>query len=240
MPVCALILVVAVLGASTAEPPPIRHFTCERAVGPIAVDGKMDEATWKAAKPITEFRLWETFGKPTEATSVRFAYDESHFYAFFTCADPDIFTLHEKRDSYIWESDCVELFLKPTPASPIYYEFEMSPTNALFDARFVNTGSGGFQRWAKWNSDIETAAQARGTVNEWRDKDEGYAVEIAIPLTTFAEAIGDKPLEGQTWKFAAVRVDGSVTLERMERSSTANCPDGDIHKKDGYFSLTFK
>ncbi|NIA15952.1 MAG: hypothetical protein GWP08_17960 [Nitrospiraceae bacterium] len=232
--------IVLVCGMLAAAPPPLLHFECARTAGAIVVDGESDDKAWDNAEPITDFRLWETFERPTERTSVRFCYDDDYLYALFECDDPDIFTLYDSRDAYIWESDAVELFLKPDADNPIYYEFEVAPNNAVFDARMVNTGSGGFRRWAKWNCDVRTAVQVRGSINEWKDRDEGYTVEIAIPLAALSETIGDRPLRGQTWKFAAVRVDVSVTLDKEERSSTANVPGGDIHQKNGYFSLTFK
>jgi hypothetical protein len=235
------VTVISLLVCVAAIPlPPRLQFDCPRAKGPIVIDGKADEDAWKQPNPITAFRLWRTFGKPTEATSVRFCYDDENLYALFECADKDVFALYDQRDADLWESDAVELFLWPDEKNPIYYEFEVAPNNAVFDARMVNSGSGGFKRWASWNCNIRTATQIRGTLNDWRDRDEGYTVEIAVPLKTFRETIGDKRLKGQTWKFAAVRVDFSVTLKREERSSTANVPDGDIHQKDGYFTLRFE
>lgn len=231
---CALITTLA------AQPPPPAEYVCKGAASPIVVDGKGDETAWKTAPPMEDFRLLRTFRPPTERTTVRFCYDAKNLYALFECADPDICVLNRGRDARIWESDCVELFLKPDAPNPIYYEFEVSPANDVFDARFVNTGSGGFQRWAAWNCAVETAVEVRGTVNDWRDKDEGYTVEIAVPLGAFQESIGDRPLAGQAWKFAAVRVDISVTLEEEERSATANVPEGNLHSKEGYFTLIFE
>jgi len=233
-----------ILGAQAAdtpsEPPPLLQFECRRAPDKIRVDGNGDDKAWQNATPITDFRLWRTFGAPAESTSVRICYDDENLYALFECSDPDVCVLHRGRDVRIWESDCVELFLQPDAANPIYYEFEISPLGDIFDARFVNTGSGGFQRWAQWDCRIRTAVRVDGTVNEWKDKDKGYTVELAIPLEAFAETIEGRPLEGQTWRFAAVRVDVSVTLSQDQRSSTANVPEGDIHSKEGYFALVFR
>ncbi len=227
-------------GSAENGAPPILFVNCERASGPIVIDGKCDDAAWAHVAPITDFRLWKTFGKPTEKTTFRICYDDTNLYALFECADPDVFALYDARDAYLWESDVVELFLKPSDDNPIYYEFEVAPNNAVFDARMVNTGSGGFRRWASWNCDVRTAAQIEGTLNNWKDRDTGYTVEIAIPLGVFKEVIGDLPLKGQVWKLAAVRADLSTTLENEERSSTANVPEGDIHKKDGYANLIFR
>ncbi|MBI4558912.1 MAG: carbohydrate-binding family 9-like protein [Candidatus Hydrogenedentes bacterium] len=235
-----IVVMVALSLLLGASPPPLMHFTCTPAAGPIEIDGKADDAAWKAVTPITEFRLWRSFQKPTEATSVRLCYDDDFLYALFECADPDIFVLHSQRDDRLWESDVVELFFQPDEKNPIYYEFEIAPNNAVFDARMVNTGSGGFLRWAAWDCGIRTATDVRGTPNHWQDRDQGYTIEIAIPLGAFHEVIGDQPLKGQTWKFAAVRADLSVTLKAEERSATANVADYDIHNKSGYSKLTFK
>ncbi|MBI5094141.1 MAG: carbohydrate-binding family 9-like protein [Candidatus Hydrogenedentes bacterium] len=236
MRLVGLAMAVVFFGAA----PPIQHFDCNRATGPITVDGRLDEPAWKAIPPITSFRELKSFAAPAEKTEFRIAYDDAYLYFSFRCDDADVFTLYEERDANLWESDVVELFLQPVSDNPIYYEFEIAPNNAVYDARMVNSGSGGFRRWAKWNCDIKTAARVDGTLNDWRDRDSGYTVEAAIPLAAFREAIGDKPLKGQTWKIAAARMNFSVTLEAEDRSSTANIASGSMHQKDGYNTLTFK
>jgi len=235
-----VVALIVFLSVPAVDMAPVLHFECLRATEAVVVDGKAEEAAWKDAKPITEFRLWTTLGEPTERTTVRFCYDDVFLYAFYECDDKDLYTLYQARDARIWESDCIELFLWPDEGNAIYYEFEVAPNNAVFDARMVNTGSGGYQRWAQWNCEVRTATQLEGTLNQWRDRDEGYTVEVAIPLGALCETIGEGGLEGQTWRFAAVRADLSVTLRAAERSSTANVPEGDVHRKDGYFTLTFK
>ena len=160
----------------SAEAPPLQHFECARAESAIVVDGKADEAAWAAIEPITDFRLWHTFGQPAERTAVRVCYDDANLYLLYECADKDVFALYNERDANLWESDVVEVFLQPDPSNPIYYEFEIAPNNTVFDARMVNTGSGGFRRWARWNCDIRVAARVDGTLNEWRDEDKGYTV----------------------------------------------------------------
>ncbi|MBX7258135.1 MAG: carbohydrate-binding family 9-like protein [Candidatus Hydrogenedentes bacterium] len=238
----ALALSSLLIAAPSSDEHPLLALECPKATGGIAVDGQGNEPAWKDVKAITDFRLWNpSLGKPTESTELRMCHDDTNVYALFVCTDPDVFALHEGRDAMLWESDCVELFFVPDANSPIYYEFEVSPRNDVFDARIVNSGSGGFRRWAPtWNCGMRTAATVRGTLNDWRDTDEGFTVEMAIPIEAFADANGTKPLAGQTWQFAAARMDFSKTLKVEERSSTANVPDMNIHKREGWFTLTFK
>jgi hypothetical protein len=236
----AALVVIANLGGAA---PPLPHFECTRASGPVTIDGDGSDAAWQTAMKVDDFRLWETYRRPSTRTQLRLCYDDENLYVLFDCQDDDLYTLYDRRDAYLWESDAVELFLQPPVNNPwklpIYYEFEVAPNNAFFDARMVNSGSGGFQRWANWNCDARVATKIRGTLNEWKDVDEGYTVEMAIPIEAFSEALCEEPLVGQTWKFLGVRADFGVRLEKEERSATGNVKDSP-HYKEGYSTVTFK
>jgi len=67
-------------GATAARPTP--RITALRTDGRIAVDGRLDEATWGKAEPATNFLQKDPDeGKPaTEATEVRFLYDDDALY----------------------------------------------------------------------------------------------------------------------------------------------------------------
>lgn len=231
-------LIFACLAAGTA--PPLETIACPKLAAPIVIDGVVDEA-WAAVPPNASFRIWGSpEEEPTYKTTVRIAFDDDYLYFLFDCADSDIYCLYESRDAYLWESDVVELFLVPDPGKPLYYEFQVAPNGALFDARFVSRGGGDFRRWAQWDAPMEAAVDARGTLNDWTDTDDGYTVECRIPWSAFADATGGTAPAGETWAVAAARADFSVALEREERSATANLVKGDPHtEREGYFSLRF-
>jgi len=204
------------------------------------VDGKGNDAAWKVISPIREFLVVNTLETPTEKTSLRLCYDDEFIYGLYECTDVDVFTLHTSRDANIWESDVVEVYFWPDPERPIYYEFEISPNNAVFDARYINTGSGHFLRWRQWNSRIETAASIQGTLNDPVDEDRGFVVEFAIPIVDFDEVNDGKPLSGQTWHFVGLRFNYSVNLSELEGAATSNDPNSNFHKFQGYATLTFE
>ena len=249
---CVLACVVAMACAAYAGPYEVIPTT-----EPIVVDGKMDEAVWEKAEPITDFiRWWTADTKAATRTAARLCSDENYIYAFFECDDPDLFTKYDQRDGYLWESDVVEFFFQPDAECTMYYEIEAAPNGAILDARFPRVGApGGINRWSQWNCNIKIAVQVNGTLNDGKDKDKGYTVEMAIPRETFIEVIGDAPLEGQTWRFAAVRMELStweaeaqlplfVAKEGRERMSNVPCADGNLHakilEKNGWATLTFK
>lgn len=63
-----------------AVPVPTATATARR--GPIVVDGKLDDAAWQQATPVTDFKQFDPdHGKPaSEAIDVRFLYDDAALY----------------------------------------------------------------------------------------------------------------------------------------------------------------
>src|ERR1044071_5336452 len=61
-------------------PPPVA--TAAARTGPIAIDGRVDEAAWQAATPITDFH--QSFphdsAAPTDRTELRVLYDDEELY----------------------------------------------------------------------------------------------------------------------------------------------------------------
>jgi len=54
----------------------------------------------------------------------------------FDGRDDGIVATHTRRDAPLWEEDVFEVFLAPGDEPPrLYYEFEVNPLGALFDAR---------------------------------------------------------------------------------------------------------
>lgn len=68
------------LSQSHPTPPPLA--VAARRVGPIVLDGKLDEPAWQAATPATDFRQSQpSEGQPaTQRTEVRFLYDDAYLY----------------------------------------------------------------------------------------------------------------------------------------------------------------
>src|SRR6185437_5263325 len=78
----------AATAAASTTPLPYGHkvavpsVAAVRRTGAIAIDGRLDDAAWNAASPITEFRQVDPDeGKPaSQRTEVRFLYDDEALY----------------------------------------------------------------------------------------------------------------------------------------------------------------
>jgi len=217
-----------------------RLIPCRRVVGKINIDGKLNEPAWDRAYVLDEFRIPPEARKPRRPSSAQLLWDDQFLYLGVVMEDFDIYGLKKDRDSRTWEDDVVELFIKPSDVDPPYYEIHVTPNGTVLDLLFGRRGAAGsIDRWKGWDSKIKTAISVSGTVNNWRDKDKGWILEAAIPLSAFASTT-PKPQLGDRWWFAVCRYNYSVYLEEgRELSSSAPLSVLDFHRFEDYDILDF-
>lgn len=82
-------------------------------------------------------------GSPAERpTLVRVGWDDAALHIRFDCTDDHAWGTYRRRDAPLYEEEVVEVFLAPGEDDPVdYFELEVSPLGALFDARIHNPTS---------------------------------------------------------------------------------------------------
>lgn len=177
--------------------PPSPYPVAQRQ-GTITIDGKLEEADWQHARamPIQYNRLEKIEGKPA---TVRLLWDATHLYAAFKVPDINIIAPPIARDGEVWTTDCVELFLLPDRQAREYWEIEINAGGSIYDSLCHKyTDRWGSEMKVEKNMDgLQFAIGLHGTLNKTDDRDEGYAIEIAVPfkeLPGFPQkpAIGDR------------------------------------------------
>ena len=188
-------------------------YVCHAATGPIKIDGQLDEPAWKHAQTITLLYPFRPVGATNlPMTTARLLWDKNAVYLAWQAEDIDIWSYSDKNDDTLWKGDIVELFLKPSKTDSKFYEINITPNSAVFDAFYPSRGAGGYQRFKKWNSHARIATHVDGTDGEWRDTDKGFTVEAAIPLTAFLQS--EAPKAGTKWTFGLFRCEYSRTLDK--------------------------
>src|SRR5688500_7744487 len=122
-----------------AEPKPAPAAECRWADTPIVLDGADDDPAWKHAQVIDSFGqpwLGDKAAALRGKTRAKLLWDRDYLYFFAEMDDPDLFADVKEHDGAIWETDCFELFFRPGPDKPGYFEFEVNAANAVFDAFF--------------------------------------------------------------------------------------------------------
>ncbi|NND07914.1 MAG: carbohydrate-binding family 9-like protein [Saprospiraceae bacterium] len=208
-------------------------FTALRTNQPITIDGKISEAVWRK----TESRTLDYFyrvDEPTDqqVTTFRMLWDEQNLYVSFDCSDQFITARELERDAQPYFDDCAEIFLIPAPDSlPMHYGFELNLYKASNDFVHLNEiyqGQSGSVRGFDPNFEVEVTVH--GTLNDNSDRDEGWTMEMAIPLKVFHGMHKFSPVqEGNRWAFLAVRQDRNDATGNRRSTSTI-FPIYDINK----------
>jgi Carbohydrate-binding family 9 len=76
-----------------------------------------------------------TGGPPRLRTAVRAGVRDGTLIVRFDARDDGIVATLSHRDDALWTEDVCEVFLTPLDPPVVYFEFEINPLGALFDAR---------------------------------------------------------------------------------------------------------
>jgi len=214
---------------------PLPEYRVQRTPKPPVVDGNLDDAVWAQA---TAVELVNSFNgsRPALRTQARLLYDDQNLYVSFNCEDPDVWGTFSKRDDPIYTEEAVEIFLDANADGRTYNELEVSPHNVLFDAYFPARREG---MDLSWDSGARTAVKVRGTLDTPSDRDEGWSVEMQIPLSRLSEVPHLPPRPGDRWRFNLYRLE---SLERRQVEGQAFSPlfVGDFHHLPRFGWLLFQ
>jgi Carbohydrate family 9 binding domain-like len=215
-------------------------YVCQQAASPIAVDGKLDESAWDTAEVISTFYPYTPTTEPAlSPTRVRMLWDSNYLYVGFECDDDDVWSCSTQDDTDLWSGDVAEFFIQADTDGRSFYEFVAAPSGALSDALHASKGGGGFRRFGAWSSGTKVATTVRGTEGDWRDNDQGYTVEMAIPLKAID---GELPTTlSNAWTFGAFRYNYSKSFDEAQLlMSIPESPKWGFHYYPAYRPVVFE
>jgi hypothetical protein len=210
-PAATLTLVAFALAAPLAAPAEDRPTPSVRAPRlaeseKIRIDGRLDEAVWRAAPAATEFRQREPQeGRPaSEATEVRVVYDTKNLHVGILARDSaprQVIGRTLQRDQLVQQGmggehqfvgdDVLGILLDPFLDGRNAFVFATNPNGAELEALLTDER-------ATLNLDWRTVWRVAAARN-----DEGWAAEIALPFRSLRYPSGDGE---QAWGFNVVRV----------------------------------
>ena len=173
-----------------AEAPRAR---ADRATGSIRIDGRLDDASWVSAAPITHFtQIDPQEGEPaTEATDVRLVYDDEALYVGAMLYDAgEIRTRLARRDARIPDSDLFAVSIDSYHDHQTAYRFATNPSGQKLDeivsdlagvgrgglaaSTRAGPGGAGSSRDTSWDPVWEVATELG---------EDGWSVEMRIPFS---------------------------------------------------------
>ena len=112
----------------------LAEYTCYRATGPVALDGKLDSPDWRAAERSTAFVDIVSGDPAWFDTRVAMLWDDECLYFGFTAEEPRVWATLTERDSKIWLDNDLEIFIAGEDA---YYEFEVNAFNTVYEVFWI-------------------------------------------------------------------------------------------------------
>jgi hypothetical protein len=162
-----------------------------RAIGSIRVDGRLDEAAWASAPPVTRFTQRDpNAGEPsTERTEVRFVYDANALFVGARLYDSSglVSSRLGRRDSELDGSDWFFVTLDSYHDHLTAFRFGVNPDGVRRDEKI-----GGDDEDASWDPVWDATATRDAT---------GWTAEMRIPLSQ----LRFRHDNAQTWGIQIVR-----------------------------------
>jgi hypothetical protein len=194
-----------------------QEYECRRAAKPLQIDGKMNEAAWRKAPWTRAFVDIEGSAKPLPRfqTRAKMLWDDEYFYIAAEMEEPNLWATYDKHDMVIFHEHDFEVFVDPDGDGLHYFEFEINALNTGWDLYLPKPYKDGGKADDGWEiPGLKTAVHLRGTLNDPRDRDEGWSVEIAIPWKAFNRGLRPAvaPQPGEAWRVNFSRVEWELDV----------------------------
>ncbi|WPU92681.1 carbohydrate-binding family 9-like protein [Mucilaginibacter sabulilitoris] len=185
-----------------------------------AIDGDIDENIWQQAKWTADFTDIEGDLKPNPSlqTNIKMLWDDSCVYVAARLYDPHVWATLKNHDDIVFRDNDFELFVDPQNTTHSYYEIEVNAINTIFDLYlnkpYRNMGSA----VPGWDAHgLRTAVKIQGTLNNPKDKDKGWTVEMAIPFKAINPGFkAASPQHGTLWRINFSRVEWDAEVKNGE------------------------
>lgn len=214
-----------------------------RAMIPVKIDGKVTDEIWTRSKhypfvlPSDRLRPYCN-NRPFQEGSAQIAYDDKYVYVLVKLVDDDLVQYGEDNSHLYQQGDTFEFFLQ-NPDNGHYWEIYGSANGKSTVMFYENGGKRIGSQAIQQNDRIKLAVIANGTLNNSKDTDSSYIVEMAIPMSIL-NSKGDVFKPGTNWNILCARYNYSKTLFDLEYSSTSAMPKLNWHDRKSYLPVVFR
>lgn len=198
-------------------------YVAYRTAGKINIDGIMDEPSWKNA-PETELFMdisGEGFPTPQYATRAKMLWDDDFLYVSAVMEEPNVWANLTQRDTVIYYDPDFEIFIDPTGDAHNYYELEFNAANVIFDLCLEMPYRAPRRNFVQFQWDcpgLKSAVKVNGTLNNNKDTDKGWDIEVAIPRKAIAQEFDNVLQAGKYLRVGFSRVEWQTELDKSGRT----------------------
>jgi hypothetical protein len=139
-------------------------------------------------------------------TQVKMLYSDSGIYCLYRCEDNKITATLKNDFLDLWNEDVVEVFFWTDEATPIYFEYELSPLNYELPI-LVPNNKGKFLGWRPWHYEGNRRTKHATHINKNGDAITSWTAEFFIPYALLTPLNNVPPQKGTRWRANFYRID---------------------------------
>lgn len=193
------------------SPPNPKGYVAYRAQSSLAIDGRLEDSAWKNAPWSDLFVDIEADARPrpVHATRMKMLWDDSNLYIAAELVEPHLWGTLTQHDSVIFRDNDFEVFIDPNGDNHEYYEVEINALNTTWDLFLPKPYKDDGKALDDWElAGMKTAVHLDGTLNDARDTDRGWTVELALPWKSIGQQARRPapPRDGDQWRINFSRV----------------------------------
>eukprot|EP00960_Hanusia_phi_P028787 747593-Hanusia_phi.AAC.9 len=200
---------------------PRQYVAYKTSTAPI-VDGKLDDKEWMEVAWSESFQdiTGDASKSPYHDTRMKIRWDDQYLYIGAILSEPDIWANITTNDQVIFQDNDFEFFIDPAGSTHFYKEFEVNAGGAhwslCLNKPYLN---GGYENSTRvfpghgWSFSplMQSAIFISGTLNDPRDVDAYWSVELAVPISELQyNNTGRKVTHGSLWRINFSRVQWHV------------------------------
>lgn len=166
------------------------------------IDGELDEAEWLRAPARTGVFLGVGGTAARPFSDARLLWDHERLYLVLYAADEDIRVAKAAADGPLWTGDAFGLVFVKSDGTK--YVIDVGPSGVITDGKSVPAAPAASEKIDyAWQSGAKVATDIDGTLDDPRDRDEEWVVEMSVPLAS----LGMQGLGGERIGFGVRRCD---------------------------------
>ncbi|WP_372794867.1 carbohydrate-binding family 9-like protein [Lutibacter sp.] len=191
----------------------------------IKIDGDETDVSWSKVAWSDSFIDIEGVKKPTYKTQIKMLWDETYFYVLAKLEEPHVWGDIKEHDAIVFYNNDFEVFIDPDGDTHNYYELEMNALNTTWDLFISKPYREGNVVLNDWNvTGLKSAVKVNGTLNNSKDIDKGWVIELAIPWAAYKTSYFEKnvPID-KFWRvnFSRVNWNFEIIDGKYERKKDA-------------------
>jgi len=203
-----------------------RTYTAHSTSETITVDGKPNEPAWQKAQWSQLFIDIEGKKVPNYETRMKMIWDADNLYIFTELKEPHVWATLKQKDTVIFYNNDFEVFIDPDGDTHDYYELEINALNTIWDLYLSKPYRNGGHVLNNWDiKGLRSAVHINGTLNNPKDIDEDWGLEIAIPWSFTTGPVGAATVpKNKFWRinFSRVNWDFDLIDGRYSRKKDAD------------------